>query len=66
MATMGGFSSVPNPLVFSLSMTTLPEKMCACSSNRIATGSSVQWTRSRLIACPHDMLPHTCPSGLYW
>ena len=66
MATIAGFSRVPKPLVLSLSMTALPEKTNSLSSAGMASGSSCQWTRSRLTAWPQEMLPQVLPDGLYW
>jgi hypothetical protein len=66
MAIIGGFSAVPKPDVFSLSTTTLPEKMSCWSSVGIASGCSFQCIRSVEVAWPHDMLPHVLPDGLCW
>ncbi len=66
MATSGGAVSVPNPLLFWLSNTMLPEKMSSCSSQAIATGCSVQSVRFSDVAWPQDMFPQVFPKGLFW
>lgn len=48
-------------------MTTQDPLKTAPSSSRVrATVCSVQCMRSVEVACPHDMLPHWLPWGLYW
>ena len=43
-----------------------PLKMEPWASAVMALGSCVQWTRSAEVLCPHVMLPHVEPYGLYW
>ncbi|MNR57984.1 hypothetical protein D3C85_1788780 [compost metagenome] len=66
MATSGGVSAVPSPLVLFSSSTAEPEKMASDPSQGMATGCSSQWSRSREVAWPQDMLPQSGPNGLCW
>ena len=65
IATIGGFCSVPNPLVLFLSNTTLPDHTSSVASLGIATGCCFQCTRSVLVACPQEAFAAVVPSGLY-
>ena len=66
MATIAGFPGVPKPVVLPVSTTALPENAISVASCGMATGSSVQCTRSLLTAWPQDMFPQVFPLGLYW
>ena len=65
MATIGGASVVPRPEVLSWSTTIDPVSTEESAVPAIATGCSVQFTRSVLVACAQSVAPAaSSPDGL--
>ena len=57
---------MPNPEELVRSSTTLPDQTSSSASAAMATGCSIQCTRSVLVAWPQDPLPAVFPDGLCW